>query len=198
MVWISIVIHRQNGAEELKWCRATKMRHKAALHKSLFSCNPSAFSRECFAQLLHLVSVRRWAPGPLLCVSRWHFMRQVLNPELGCSPAPEIQQIIIQKRWWGVRAAKASMILSSSLGLESAWGAFGLGLSSSLRKDLANKPEYGVTKCSLFLASDQLGFSEPWKVSSAPGARMEKIHVNLLAGCYTFSLNFCISHGNLT
>lgn len=90
------------------------------------------------------------------------------------------------------------ILLGSSLGLESAWGMFGLGLSSSPGKDLANKLGYGVTKCSLFLARDQLGFSEPWKVSSAPGARMDKIHVNLLAGRNTFSLNFCISHGNLT
>lgn len=97
-----------------------------------------------------------------------------------------------------MRATKVCVILSSSLGLESVWGAFGLGLGSGPGKDLANKPGYGVTKCSLFLAGDQPGFSEPWKVSSAPAARMDKIHVNLLTGCNTFSLNFCISHGNFT
>lgn len=45
-----------------------------------------------------------------------------------------------------MRITKVSMIVSSSLGLESIWGAFRLGLTSSTRKDLASKPGYGVHK----------------------------------------------------
>lgn len=70
-----------------------------------------------------------------------------------------------------------STILSSSLVQESVWGALGLGLSSGPGRDLANKPECGITESISFLAGDQVGFSEPWKVISAPGARMDKIHV---------------------
>lgn len=100
-------------------------------------------------------------------------------------------------------AAKASMIQSSSVGLKSVGECLGWvcggardGVSAPApERARPNKPGYGVAKCHLFLARDQLGFSEPWEVSSASGARMNKIHVNLLAGCNTFS--FCISHGNL-
>lgn len=89
-------------------------------------------------------------------------------------------------------ATTASIIQSSSVGLESAGECLGW-VSASVPERAQQASLDGVTKCHLFLARDRLGFSEPWKVNSASGARMNKIHVNLLAGCNTF----CISHGNL-
>lgn len=77
-----------------------------------------------------------------------------------------------------MRAIKAIMILNSSLGLESVWGALGLGLNSGSGKDLARKPVYGVTEHFFFPGQ---GSSGSWNVSSSPGARRDKIHVNLLA-----------------